>query len=180
MQRATAIQGQYAVRGSAVVSLHPEYGYSAAHAILVDGGYYNEPQALYCPAWTGDLLVGDGDSSLWQDPQALLQTSYHYRTTFNALDAPNTVSEWRSANFDIDPGDEPFMSDAFSDFVKNRSVPAHHVNGLQVSYLDGSVRFHQDYEGEDIRTTYGDNFHVRREGYVLQERVWTEKFRDEE
>ncbi|MEO0475472.1 MAG: hypothetical protein AAF085_05780 [Planctomycetota bacterium] len=72
------------------------------------------------------------------------------------------------------------MSDTFSDFVKNRSVPAHHVRGLQVSYLDGSVRFHQDDEGEDIRTTYGDNFHVKREGYLLQERVWTEKFRDKE
>ncbi|MEO0474885.1 MAG: prepilin-type N-terminal cleavage/methylation domain-containing protein, partial [Planctomycetota bacterium] len=58
VQRSSVFQGQFAVRGSVVMNQHPEYGYSAAHAILVDGGYYSEPQALYCPSWTGDLLIG--------------------------------------------------------------------------------------------------------------------------
>ncbi|QNN22194.1 prepilin-type N-terminal cleavage/methylation domain-containing protein [Planctomycetales bacterium ZRK34] len=168
----TAGSGIFAVWMRTIPKL-PEIGKFRAHGVLADQERI-DPKMMYCPSWTYPYIQYNesyGNGGGWFAPDELpasqqwIQSSYHYRATFDAPD-------WRPAEL-TDRGSEAIMADAFSHNL--RGVDFHHLEGYNVAYLDGHAGFYLDSQYE-IRDKAGGNYYVTDAGFIIQEEVWRDDF----
>ena len=128
--------------------------------VLVDEGYSDAPEILYCPSFTnthqwvkpGGINPNNTSQSGWFSDETRpagvtnMTWSYHYRETFNGNDyaagAGVTNAQLnKTLNFSRDAPDLVMFSDRFSDPL---AVLDHHEVGYNFANLDGSGDFHLD------------------------------------
>lgn len=148
----------------------PLYGKYRRHGVLMDQGYSDSPEILYCPKMTEThewLKVG-GDSGTGQvgwfyedeipASAASIGSSYHYRETYTGEEYVDGVAVSggfnKTLSMERDSPDLVLFSDAFSDPENDRSVDEHHGNGYNFSRLDGSGEFYID-TAHEIRDLNG-------------------------
>jgi len=169
-------KGNYALWLAPAVAIQdPIYKGYRGQGILADQGYISDPHVYYCPSWkhpTHKFNVFDPATRAggWFDeaqrPGAMIamQTSYHYRCSYN-------LPDYRVLKPDRDLADLAVMADAFSDPA--RGIDQHHGDGYSVLYLDGHVSFHMDTSHSIDNLNGGRRYINGMSGYQIQERAWS-------
>lgn len=151
---------------------------------LVDQGYLDNPNTLYCPAvaelhpW---LIPGgrNGHFTGYVQPDAsgalppglkVMVYSYHYRESFY----DDNINRHRTLNLNKDSPDQVIYADGFS--APARGVDYHHGDGYNFSRVDGSTDFYFDPSHGVRDLAGGGNYN---NNYGLLERSW-EAFRTSE
>ena len=157
---------------------HPEFGTYRRSGVLVDRGYLESPDALYCPAltnshpWLKPGLIRDdipSQAGYFQEDSipagvTVLIMGYHYRETYDRQGNGQLI---QTLNLDKDRTDQVIVSDGFSD--PKRGVKDHHIDGYNHLSLDGSVAYYRDAGDELLNLNGGAKYNTDA---VLIERAW--------
>ena len=168
----------------------PDFGRYRRSGVLLDQGYSDSPEMLYCPAmaqkhpWLKPGVVNPDDARLggWfpedQIPAGMkyVNKSYHYRDTYWGKEyqsgvTPPTIELDKTLSIDRDSSDMVLMADAFTDPA--RGIDSAHGDGYNIIKVDSSGSFFGDTSNVIAGINNGNPFVTRR---VLIERAY-ETFR---
>ena len=174
------VTGLYAVWFPINWSDDPRYGYYRRMGVVMNEGYSDSPEILYCPtlAAKSDWLKpggirpnppGNARAAGWyeegQIPAGInaINSSYFYRETYNGKGyrsggSPVATDLNQTLNMDRDPSDLVMVADVFAD--PTRGINEHHIDGYNFANLDGSAGFFLDPGQEVEQFNGGGKYHA--------------------
>ncbi len=156
-------RGSWKLKNGVISAEHKRFGFYRRPGVLVNEGYSDTPEILYCPSVTqkhpwlrpGGIMPTIPSQSGWfyenERPAeiAIMGMSYHYRETFagknykSGVSAPAPGGSFNHIlNMERNPPDMVLLADAFSD--PERGIADAHEDGYNFARLDGSGEYFLD------------------------------------
>ena len=153
------------------------FGFYRRPGVLVNEGYSDTPESLYCPSVTrnhpwlrpGGIMPSIPSQSGWfydfERPAdiRIMGMSYHYRETFagkdykSGVNAPAQGASFNNIlNMQKHSSDMVLLADAFSD--PDRGIADAHRDGYNFARLDGSGMYYLDPNGEIDKFNGGSGY----------------------